>query len=221
MKNINTQKEITLKVVEYKYATGWKKDDLYSELFNMLAPKLEARAKNFLKAIGKNTLLVDENQYISVALYEGFHKSLESFDINKNNNFIPYLYFCTDNALKTQVGKDNSDVRKINEQVVTYTGLVSMLGGHDLSDLDSLDVFVANDTIDELLSSIEEPEMVSEFRKVGGDLKADVILCYTLRKDLQQDAVCRVYGVTDYSTVKTKACRARQEFKKFLLSRNN
>lgn len=222
MRRKETQRQITEKVVEYKKAEGMAKTLVYNELFNLVVPTLELRAKNFLKSINKNTLLVDVEEYISVALYEGFHKAVESFDIVKNNNFVPYLYSCVDNALKSQVGKDNADKRKINEQVITYTGLLAMLGGQVLSDLDTLDTFVSEDTyIERLVNTAEEPEMVKRFRKVKGDLKADVILCYTLEEDLQKKAICEVYGETEYEgKVKVRACRVRKEFKDFLVNCN-
>lgn len=222
MKDLNTQKNITERVSNYKKAEGTTKEKIYNDIFNTLAPVLEKRAKNFIKSTDKNTLLVDVEEYISVALYEGFHKAIESFDIEKNNNFMPYLYRCVDNALKSQVGKDNADKRKINEQAITYTGLVAMLGGQDISDLDKLDTFVAEDkAIERLINTAEEPEMVKRFRKAKGDLKADVILCYTLEEDLQQKAICEVYGETEYEgKVKVRACRVRKEFKDFLLSCN-
>ena len=113
MRKIETQKIITMRVIEYKKAIGVQKTTIYNELFNIIAPKLETRAKNFIKSINKSTLLVDTEEYISVALFEGFHKAIESFDIEKNNNFVPYLYFCVDNALKSQVGRDNADKRKV------------------------------------------------------------------------------------------------------------
>lgn len=222
MRKIETQRIITDKVIAYKRAEGTDKTALYNELFTIMAPTLENRAKNFIKSINKNTLLVDIEEYISVALYEGYHKAVESFDYDKNNNFVPYLYFCVDNALRSQVGRDNADKRKVNEQAITYTGLVAMLGGQDLSDLDRLDTFVAEDTaIEKLINTAEEPEMVKRFREVKGDLKADVILCYTLEEDLQQQAICEVYGETEYEgKVKVRACRVRKEFKEFLLSCN-
>lgn len=222
MRKIETQRIITERVVEYKRTEGTQKTATYNELFNSLAPTLEKRAKNFIKSINKNTLLVDVEEYISVALFEGFHKALESFNIEKNSNFMPYLYLCVDNALKTQVGKDNADKRKVNEQAITYTGLVAMLGGQDLSDLDRLDTFVSEDTaIERLINTAEEPEIVKKFRQAKGDLKADVILCYTLEEDLQQKAICEVYGETEYEgKVKVRACRVRKEFKDFLLSCN-
>lgn len=222
MKTVETQKVITNRVVEYKEAQGNLKEYIYNDIFTTLAPKLENRAKNFLKTINKNTLLVDTEEYISVALFEGFHKAIESFDSDKNNNFIPYLYFCVDNALKSQVGKDNADKRKVNEQAITYTGLVAMLGGQDLSDLDRLDTFISNDiAIENLLDTAEEPESVKAFRKAKGDLKADVILCYTLEEDLQKEAICKVYGETEYEgKVKVRAYRVREEYKKFLLTCN-
>lgn len=222
MKNINTQKIITERVVEYKRTGGTVKTCIYNEIFNMLTPTIEKRAVNFIKSTNKNTLLVDTEEYISVALFEGLHKAIESYDIEKNDNFIPYLYRCVDNALKSQVGKDCADRRIVNEQAITYTGLVAMLGGQDLSDLDRLDTFVSEDTaIERLINTTEEPEMVKEFRKAKGDLKADVILCYTLEEDLQQKAICEVYGETEYEgKVKVRACRVRKEFKEFLLSCN-
>lgn len=223
MKNLNTQKIITERVAEYKKTEGALKTYLYNEIFSILAPTLEKRAINFIKSANKNTLLVDTEEYISVALYEGLHKAIESYDVEKNDNFIPYLYRCVDNALKSQVGKDNADKRKVNEQAITYTGLVAMLGGQDLSDLDRLDTFVSEDTaIERLINTAEEPEMVKRFRKAKGDLKADVILCYTLEEELQQKAICEVYGETEYEgKVKVRACRVRKEFKDFLLSCNN
>lgn len=223
MRKIDTQRIITEKVVAYKKAEGADKTVLYNELFTLMAPTLEKRAKNFIKSINKNTLLVDIEEYISVALFEGFHKAVESFNNEKNNNFVPYLYFCVDNALKSQVGKDTADKRIVNEQAITYTGLVAMLGGQDLSDLDRLDTFVSEDTaIEKLVNTTEEPEMVKRFRQAKGDLKADVILCYTLEEDLQQKAICEVYGETEYEgKVKVRACRVRKEFKDFLLSCNN
>lgn len=210
-------------VAEYRKSEGAVKTAIYNELFNMLAVTLETRAKNFIKSINKNTLLVDKEEYISVAMFEGFHKAVESFEVEKSNNFVPYLYKCVDNALKSQVGKDNADKRKVNEQAITYTGLVAMLGGQDLSDLDRLDTFVSEDTaIERLINTAEEPEMVKRFRQAKGDLKADVILCYTLEEDLQQQAICEVYGEIEYEgKVKVRACRVRKEFKEFLLSCND
>lgn len=223
MLTIEMQKNITNKVIEYKKATGATKTYIYNEIFTQLAVYIEERAKHFIKSISKNTLLVDIEEYISVALFEGFHKAIESFDVKKCDNFIPYLYLCINNALKSQVGKDNADKRKVNEQAITYTGLIAMLGGDDLSDLDKMDTFISEDKeIERLINTVEEVDSVRAFRKAKGDLKADVILCYTLEEDLQAKAICEVYGESEYGgKVRARACRVRKEFKEFLLSCNN
>lgn len=223
MLKIEKQIIITNKVLLYKSAKGKVKGELYNELFTTMAPILEKRARNFIKSVNKNSLLVDIDEYISIALYEGFHKAIESFNNEKNNNFVPYLYYCVDNAFKSQVGKDNTHKRRINELAITFTGLLDWIGGKSLSDLDRLDVFVSEDTaIERLINTEEEPESIKKFRKAKGDIKANVILCYTLEEDLQQQAICRVYGETEYEgKVKVRACRVRKEFKDFLLSCNN
>lgn len=220
MKKIEKQKNITEKVINYKKAEGAEKKYLYNDLFTELLETLENRAKNFIKSIDKASLLVDMEEYKSVAIYEGFHKAIESFDSEKCNNFMPYLYFCVDNALKSQVGRDKADKRKINEQAITFTHLVAQLGGQDFSDLDRTKEFVSNDGgIEKLINTAEEPEVITRFRELAGDFKADVVLCLTLEEDIQKEAICGVYGESEYNgKVRVGVCRIKKEFKNLLES---
>lgn len=215
MQTKEKQAVITEKVLKYK--TNKEKYE-YNELFTILAPHVEKRALYFIKNIDKGNLLVDEQEYISVALFEGLHNAIESYCIEKNDNFMPYLYICVDNALKSQVGKDNTFKRKVNEQAITYTELMSRLGGSDLSILDRLDIFVSEDrNIKNIVDKSEELELIKRFRQAKGDLKADIIKCYTLEEDLQRENICKIFGENKYdSKIRARACRIRKEFREFL-----
>ena len=208
------QKIITGMVVEF-IEGGKENIELYNAIYNRVEKEVQNRAKNFIKSNNKESLLVDLDEYRSVALYDGFHKAINSYDINKNKNFIPYMYTCVDNALKSQVGKDKADKRIVNEQAITYTALASKMEEQGAG-LDYLDCFKDNvSTEDRVLKDNRLAMIFKEYGEIHGADKLQVLLAYELSGQLERTVrINEIYGEPDSTTLSPKIKKRVERIKK-------
>ncbi len=221
MITIREQSRITEMVKEYLRGNS-ENTELYSEIYNSIEQEVSNRARKFIVSTNKSSLLVDIEQYISVALYEGFHKAIESYTVNKNKNFIPYLYTCVDNALKTQLGKDNADKRKINEQAVTYSALTASTEEQGIG-LDYLECFKEKNSAEDMALEINPLAIIfEEYGKKYGKDKLAVLEAYEIEK--QADRTKRINEILGLGSetvlcdkAKKKVERIKKQFKEFMI----
>lgn len=176
-------------------------------------PEVRKKAESYAKSKGEQ-FRIDADTLLSIALYEGVKRALNSWDIEKGD-FITRLLYMLPNVfmdhIRTEVLVDK------RKTLITATSISTPIDGDCLTLEDTL---IDNDkTVEELVIPSLVSEIFDLYTKSHGKDKADIakiIFLFEGSLENRNKAICRFYGVDTYNaTIRKRVERVKKHFQDF------
>ncbi|MGV2685487.1 hypothetical protein GNF82_13980 [Clostridium perfringens] len=185
----------------------------WGRLAEELYPEIKKKAEGYARSKSEECR-IDTDTLLSIGLYEGVKRALNSWDIEKGDFAARLLYMLPMvflDHIRTEVLRDK------RKSLTTATSLSTPIDGENTTLEDVLVDTSAN--VKKLLIPSTVYEIFTMYEKAYGKERSDlakIIFTYADKLDLRNKAICSFFGVADYNpTIRKRVERAKKHFQEF------